>query len=130
MLVDASVLDEATAYADPHSEALIQDALSELAAGRTLLVIAHRLYTIRSADWIVALEGGRVTEQGCRDGLLAVRGRYATQWEAQRSAMPDRTGPPAFPVCCPPLLRARTARRTTFEREVHDDPSVLPCPGT
>ncbi|MFJ8601435.1 ABC transporter ATP-binding protein [Streptomyces shenzhenensis] len=93
LLADAPVLvlDEATAYADPHSEALIQDALSALAAGRTLLVIAHRLSTIRSADRIVVLEDGRITEQGRHDDLLAVRGRYATLWEAQRTAQPDRT---------------------------------------
>ncbi|RST10925.1 ABC transporter ATP-binding protein [Streptomyces sp. WAC04770] len=93
LLADAPVLvlDEATAYADPHSEALIQDALSALAAGRTLLVIAHRLSTIRSADRIVVLEDGRVTEQGSHDDLLAARGRYAALWEAQRSAGPDET---------------------------------------
>lgn len=61
------------------------------------------------------LEGGRVTEQGCRDDLLAVRGRYATQWEAQRSAMPDRTGPPAFPV---PATPAGPDRATDDIREV------------
>ncbi|MFF0333396.1 ABC transporter ATP-binding protein [Streptomyces fimicarius] len=93
LLADAPilVLDEATAYADPHSEALIQDALSALAAGRTLLVIAHRLSTIRSADRIVVLEDGRVTEQGRHDDLLAADGRYAALWEAQRSAVPDET---------------------------------------
>jgi ATP-binding cassette subfamily B protein len=85
------VLDEATAYADPHSEALIQDALSELAVGRTLLVIAHRLATIRSADHIVVLEDGHVTEQGRHDDLLAAQGRYAALWEAQRTAGPDES---------------------------------------
>jgi ATP-binding cassette subfamily B protein len=93
LLADAPVLvlDEATAYADPHSEALIQDALSALAAGRTLLVIAHRLSTIRSADRIVVLEDGRVTEQGRHDDLLAAGGRYAALWEAQRSPGSDET---------------------------------------
>ncbi|WP_345588385.1 ABC transporter ATP-binding protein [Streptomyces marokkonensis] len=94
LLADAPVLvlDEATAYADPHSEALIQDALSALAAGRTLLVIAHRLSTVRSADRIVVLEDGRVTEQGRHDDLLAARGRYATLWDAQGSADDIREG--------------------------------------
>ncbi|MFF0702690.1 ABC transporter ATP-binding protein [Streptomyces tendae] len=94
LLADAPVLvlDEATAYADPHSEALIQDALSALAAGRTLLVIAHRLSTVRSADRIVVLEDGRVTEQGRHDDLLAAGGRYATLWNAQRSADDIREG--------------------------------------
>ncbi|MFD5459384.1 ABC transporter ATP-binding protein, partial [Streptomyces olivaceus] len=86
------VLDEATAYADPHSEALIQDALSALAAGRTLLVIAHRLSTIRSADRIVVLEDGRVTEQDDHDALLAAGGRYAALWDAQGSPDDVREG--------------------------------------
>ncbi|NEA78305.1 ABC transporter ATP-binding protein [Actinospica acidiphila] len=91
LLADAPVLvlDEATAYADPHSEALIQDGLSALAAGRTLLVIAHRLATIRSADRIVVLEDGRVTEQGRHDDLLAAGGRYAALWDAQSGTGPD-----------------------------------------
>ncbi|MEU8728597.1 ABC transporter ATP-binding protein [Streptomyces tendae] len=94
LLADAPVLvlDEATAYADPHSEALIQDALSALAAGRTLLVVAHRLSTVRSADRIVVLEDGRVTEQGRHDDLLAAGGRYTTLWNAQRSADDLREG--------------------------------------
>ncbi|MFD6191634.1 ABC transporter ATP-binding protein [Streptomyces sp. NPDC060275] len=91
LLADAPVLvlDEATAYADPHSEALIQDALSALAAGRTLLVIAHRLPTVRHADRIVVLEDGRVTEQGRHDDLVAAGGRYATLWDAQSSSTDD-----------------------------------------
>ncbi|MEU9731651.1 ABC transporter ATP-binding protein [Streptomyces sp. NPDC048002] len=94
LLADAPVLvlDEATAYADPHSEALIQDALSALAAGRTLLVIAHRLATVRSADRIVVLEDGRVTEQGRHEDLLTAGGRYAALWEAQRGQGPDENG--------------------------------------
>ncbi|WP_030832994.1 ABC transporter ATP-binding protein [Streptomyces hygroscopicus] len=94
LLADAPVLvlDEATAYADPHSEALIQDALSALAAGRTLLVIAHRLSTVRSADRIVVLEDGRVTEQGRHEDLLAAGGRYAALWQAQRAAGPAEAG--------------------------------------
>lgn len=91
LLADAPVLvlDEATAYADPHSESLIQDALSALAAGRTLLVIAHRLSTVRSADRIVVLEDGRVTEQGRHDDLVAAGGRYAALWDAQSSSADD-----------------------------------------
>ncbi|MFD6726670.1 ABC transporter ATP-binding protein, partial [Streptomyces sp. NPDC060131] len=70
-------------------EALIQDALSALAAGRTLLVIAHRLSTVRSADRIVVLEDGRVTEQGRHDDLVAAGGRYAALWDAQSSSADD-----------------------------------------
>ncbi|AXB42438.1 ABC transporter ATP-binding protein [Amycolatopsis albispora] len=77
------VLDEATAFADPESEAAVQDALSELAAGRTLLVIAHRLRTIASADQIVVLDCGVVAERGTHTELLAGHGRYAALWAAQ-----------------------------------------------
>ncbi|CUU56789.1 ATP-binding cassette, subfamily B [Parafrankia irregularis] len=83
------LLDEATAFADPDSEAAIQDALAELAAGRTLLVIAHRLYTVTAADQILVLDDGRIVERGRHDDLLAAGGRYAQLWRAQQS---DREG--------------------------------------
>ncbi|MFD9735283.1 ABC transporter ATP-binding protein [Umezawaea sp. NPDC059074] len=76
------VLDEATAYADPESEARIQDALSVLARGRTVLVIAHRLATIAGVDQVVVLDGGHVVERGTQDELLAANGRYARMWAA------------------------------------------------
>ncbi|WP_344921733.1 ABC transporter ATP-binding protein [Streptosporangium oxazolinicum] len=93
LLADAPVLvlDEATAYADPYCEALIQDALSTLAAGRTLLVIAHRLATVRHADRIVVLDGGRIVEQGNHVDLLAAEGRYARLWRAQEAAQAGTT---------------------------------------
>ncbi|GAA0334327.1 ABC transporter ATP-binding protein/permease [Actinoallomurus spadix] len=90
------VLDEATAFADPRSESLIQDALSTLAFGRTLLVIAHRLATVRSADRIVVLDGGRIAEQGRHEELLAAAGRYARMWRSQGlDASVDLTAPTA-----------------------------------
>lgn len=82
LLADAPILalDEATAFADPESEALIQDALSELAAGRTLLVIAHRLHTVAGADQIVVLDGGRIVQRGTHAELVDRPGRYAELW--------------------------------------------------
>ncbi|WP_101947403.1 ABC transporter ATP-binding protein [Mycobacterium sp. 3519A] len=76
------VLDEATAFADPESEAQIQAALSRLIAGRTVLVIAHRLGSIVGADNIVVLDAGRVVEQGRHEALLERGGQYARMWAA------------------------------------------------
>jgi ATP-binding cassette subfamily B protein len=79
------VLDEATASADPENEARIQEALSEVARGRTVLVIAHRLATIRGADDIVVLDGGRIAERGRHSELLANNGIYTRLWEHEKN---------------------------------------------
>ena len=71
------VLDEATASVDPATEALLEKAMRELLAGRTALVVAHRLSTIRRADRVVVMGKGRVLEEGSHDELLARDGRYA-----------------------------------------------------
>ncbi|UVL86295.1 ABC transporter ATP-binding protein/permease [Pseudomonas sp. B21-028] len=84
------ILDEATAHADPESEALIQDALSAVAQGRTVLVIAHRLASISGADRIVVLDQGRVLESGHHEHLLQANGAYARLWRAStETTAPD-----------------------------------------
>ncbi|WP_321974152.1 ABC transporter ATP-binding protein [Paratractidigestivibacter sp.] len=74
------VLDEATAFADPENEALIQRAFTRLAAGRTVIMIAHRLSTVVGADKIVVLDQGHVAESGKHEELLAAGGLYARMW--------------------------------------------------
>ncbi|WP_204263485.1 ABC transporter ATP-binding protein [Geodermatophilus normandii] len=77
------LLDEATAHLDATSEAAVQEALDEALEGRTAIVIAHRLSTVRAADCILVLEGGRVVERGRHDELLALGGRYAELYRTQ-----------------------------------------------
>jgi ATP-binding cassette, subfamily B, bacterial MsbA len=71
------LLDEATSALDSESERLVQDAIRKLMQGRTTLVIAHRLSTVRSAEKIVVMEGGRTVEMGSHDALIAKAGAYA-----------------------------------------------------
>ena len=78
------ILDEATAALDPDSESAVQNALAELAAGRTVLVIAHRLNTIAGAEQIMVLDAGRVVERGRHADLLGLDGLYARMWRAQQ----------------------------------------------
>jgi len=77
------ILDEATSALDTESESMVQKALNNLMQGRTVFVIAHRLSTVRNADLITVLEGGRIVEQGSHEVLLQKRGAYARLYELQ-----------------------------------------------
>lgn len=79
------VLDEATASLDSASEAAVQQALAEALGGRTSIVIAHRLSTVRAADLILVVEDGRIVERGTHRDLLARGGRYAELYDTQFS---------------------------------------------
>ncbi|MFZ4511595.1 MAG: ATP-binding cassette domain-containing protein, partial [Candidatus Nanopelagicales bacterium] len=79
------ILDEATAHLDSESEAAVQQALAQALRGRTSLVIAHRLSTVRQADMILVVDAGRIVERGTHDELLAAGGAYASLYATQFS---------------------------------------------
>ncbi|KOV57275.1 ABC transporter ATP-binding protein [Streptomyces sp. MMG1121] len=80
------ILDEATAFTDPETEGVIQQAIARLTRGRTVLVIAHRLSTITDADQIAVLDHGRIAERGGHADLVAAGGRYARLWASHQQA--------------------------------------------
>lgn len=82
------LLDEATSALDPESEELVKSALTRLMRGRTTLVVAHRLSTIRQADRIIVLEHGEIVEEGAHDDLLARAGRYSHLHATQAGITP------------------------------------------
>lgn len=88
LLLDAPVvvLDEATSSVDADTERQVQDALNVLLKGRTVIVIAHRLWTIRHADQIVVLDKGQIVERGRHDELLAHNGLYHRMWTTQQES--------------------------------------------
>ena len=81
------VLDEATAFADPENEALIQKALKTLTEGRTVIMIAHRLSTVVGADQIIVLDNGHIVEEGRHDELASGDGLYARMWNEYNQAV-------------------------------------------
>ncbi|MFG1922213.1 ABC transporter ATP-binding protein [Cryptosporangium sp. NPDC048952] len=92
------ILDEATAHLDSTSEAAVQAALAEALAGRTAVVIAHRLSTVRAADQILVVEGGRIVERGTHPELLALGGRYSELYRTQFADDPTATDSLPAPV--------------------------------
>ncbi len=81
------VLDEATAFADPENEHLIQQALRELMKGKTVLMIAHRLTTVQDADKILVIDKGKIAEQGTHTELIAKNGIYSSMWDEYQKAV-------------------------------------------
>ncbi len=80
------ILDEATAYTDPENEAIIQKSVAKLVAGKTLIVIAHRLSTVKDADKLYVIKDGIIDSQGTHEELLAQGGLYKDMWEAHIGA--------------------------------------------
>jgi ABC-type multidrug transport system fused ATPase/permease subunit len=81
------ILDEATSFADPENEDKIQAALSKLIAGKTVIIVAHRLSSITNADNIVLMENGRVADQGWHEELIARSGLYRKLWDAHTESL-------------------------------------------
>ena len=79
---DIIILDEATAYTDPENEAVIQRSVAKLVKGKTLIVIAHRLSTVKNADRLYVIRDGNIEEEGTHDELLAKDGLYSSMWTA------------------------------------------------
>jgi len=86
------ILDEATAFADPENETLVQQAFARLAQGKTVIMIAHRLTTIRNADRIFVLQEGQVVESGTHDTLVDSNGLYAKMWRDYQTSISWKVG--------------------------------------
>ncbi len=86
------VLDEATAFADPENEYLIQKAFEKLIKNKTVIIIAHRLSTIRSANRILVMQKGRLVEEGTHDNLIREKGKYHDMWEMYTKSLDWKIG--------------------------------------
>ena len=86
------VLDEALSFSDPENEHLIQQALSELIKGKTVIMIAHRLSAIRGADRILVVDRGRLVQSGTHEELIAQAGRYRDLWNHYTMALTWKFG--------------------------------------
>ena len=86
------ILDEATAFADPENEALVQRAFERLSKGKTVIMIAHRLTTIKNADRIFVLREGHVEETGTHESLVAQNGLYAKMWQDYQISVSWKVG--------------------------------------
>lgn len=86
------ILDEATAFADPENEVLVQRAFEKLSKGKTVIMIAHRLTTIKNADRIFVLREGHVEENGTHDSLVAGGGLYAKMWQDYQTSVSWKVG--------------------------------------
>ena len=81
------ILDEATAFADPDNEAKVQAAFAQLAKGKTVLMIAHRLSTVANADCIYVVQDGQIVESGTKDELCAQNGLFARMWQDYQTSV-------------------------------------------
>ncbi len=86
------ILDEATAFADPENEALVQKAFEELSKDKTVIMIAHRLTTVRNADRIIVLRDGKIEESGTHDALAEKNGLYAKMWNDYQTSVSWKVG--------------------------------------
>ena len=86
------ILDEATAFADPDNEAMVQKAFSKLSVGKTVVMIAHRLSTVIGCDKICVLKDGEIAESGTHTELLAQNGIYSRMWSEYQEAANWKVG--------------------------------------
>jgi ATP-binding cassette subfamily B protein len=105
------IFDEATSHLDTATERAIQENLRALTVGQTVLIVAHRLSTIKDANLICVMHQGQVVEQGTHTELLARGGRYATLWQAQTGSVSATTNAPAAST---PTATARIAQRSNY----------------